>query len=275
MPNLTVEGVYNNLIDVIDWANGIGKDKIIIAYFSGTDGDGDVLAYSNSLGSVVDADSGEIVEPAALTYGSIRCYLDVMNCGDVLVIQSLPSVLQLNSVDQDGMLRLPFFIDSGLQERTYTRFNDSGIHLITPDELRMMVGKKMVIRTTINDTLYQETYLTGQYHLTALDASARAIQNLVNGLPFYLDRPTGNNGEIRPDLVMADQRLNGPKTLFLEMKLCEFFSDTSITQASRKYGYAWCGQESYAGSALGKILMSLGIIRRDAYEKDYSTRAGE
>lgn len=250
--NLTVAGVYNNLIDIIDWANGIGKDKIIIAYFSGTDGDGDVLAYSNSLGSIVDADSGEIVEPATLNYGSIRCYLDVMNCGDVLVIKSLPSVLQLNSDDQDGMLRLPFFIDSGIQERTYTRFNDSGIHLITPDELRMMVGKKMTIRTTINDTLYQETYLTGQYHLTALDASARAIQNLVNGLPFYLDRPTGNNGEIRPDLVMADQRLNGPKTLFLEMKLCEFFSDTSITQASRKYGYAWCGQESYAGSALGE-----------------------
>ena len=250
--NLTVAGVYNNLIDVIDWANGIGKDKIIIAYFSGTDGDGDVLAYSNSLGSIVDADSGEIVEPATLNYGSIRCYLDVMNCGDVLVIKSLPSVLQLNSDDQDGMLRLPFFIDSGIQERTYTRFNDSGIHLITPDELRMMVGKKMVIRTTINDTLYQQTFLKGQYHLTALDASARAIQTLVNGLPFYLDRPIGNNGEIRPDLVMADQRLNGPKTLFLEMKLCEFFSDTSITQASRKYGYAWCGQESYAGSALGE-----------------------
>lgn len=250
--NLTVEGVYNNLIDVIDWADGIGKDKIIIAYFSGTDGDGDVLAYSNSLGSIVDADSGEIVEPAALTYGSIRCYLDVMNCGDVLVIKSLPSVLQLNSDDQDGMLRLPFFIDSGIQERTYTRFNDSGIHLITPDELRMIVGKKMTIRTTINDTLYQQTFLKGQYHLTALDASARAIQTLVNGLPFYLDRPIGNNGEIRPDLVMADQRLNGPKTLFLEMKLCEFFSDTSITQASRKYGYAWCGQESYAGSALGE-----------------------
>ncbi|MDO4202279.1 MAG: hypothetical protein Q4D25_09225 [Bacteroidales bacterium] len=250
--NLTVAGVYNNLIDVIDWANGIGKDKIIIAYFSGTDGDGDVLAYSNSLGSIVDADSGEIVEPATLNYGSIRCYLDVMNCGDVLVIKSLPSVLQLNSDDQDGMLRLPFFIDSGIQERTYTRFNDSGIHLITPDELRMMVGKKMVIRTTINDTLYQQTSLKGQYHLTALDASARAIQTLVNGLPFYLDRPIGNNGEIRPDLVMADQRLNGPKTLFLEMKLCEFFSDTSITQASRKYGYAWCGQESYAGSALGE-----------------------
>ena len=250
--NLTVEGVYNNLIDVIDWADGIGKDKIIVAYFSGTDGDGDVLAYSNSLGSIVDADSGEIVEPAALTYGSIRCYLDVMNCGDVLVIKSLPSVLQLNSDDQDGMLRLPFFIDSGIQERTYTRFNDSGIHLITPDELRMIVGKKMTIRTTINDTLYQQTFLKGQYHLTALDASARAIQTLVNGLPFYLDRPIGNNGEIRPDLVMADQRLNGPKTLFLEMKLCEFFSDTSITQASRKYGYAWCGQESYAGSALGE-----------------------
>lgn len=250
--NLTVAGVYNNLIDVIDWANGIGKDKIIIAYFSGTDGDGDVLAYSNSLGSIVDADSGEIVEPDSLNYGSIRCYLDVMNCGDMLVIKSLPSVLQLNSDDQDGMLRLPFFIDSGIQERTYTRFNDSGIHLITPDELRMIVGKKMVIRTTINDTLYQQTFLKGQYHLTALDASARAIQTLVNGLPFYLDRPIGNNGEIRPDLVMADQRLNGPKTLFLEMKLCEFFSDTSITQASRKYGYAWCGQESYAGSALGE-----------------------
>ncbi len=244
--NLTVEGVYNNLIDVIDWANGIGKDKIIIAYFSGTDGDGDVLAYSNSLGSIVDADSGEIVEPDSLNYGSIRCYLDVANCGDVVVIKSLPPIIKDDSVC-DGMLYLPYYIDHNTQERTYTRFNDSGIHLITPDELRMMTGKKMVIRSTITDTNYRETFITGPMELTPLDSTGSpALLNLVQGQPYFLKR----SGQ--QDTVLRDQRIGEPKTLFIDFKLCLFFNSTAAGDI-HGYGFAWTGTTTSAPSEVESI----------------------
>lgn len=242
--NLTVAGVYNNLIDVIDWANGTGRDKIIIVFFEYSDGNGDILGYTDKSGNIVDPDN--MVQYAQ----SARCYLDVLNCGDMLIIKSLPSTIK-ETLICDGYLRMPFFIDSDYQDRTYTRFDDDGIHLITPDELRMVVGKKMVIRTTITDAQYNHTCITGQYNLTPLDSTtSRAISNLANGLPFYLDRPTGNNGELRPDLVKADQGLYVPKTLFMEFKMCEFFTDTAVQNAYVSYGYVWVGNTVYIGSAL-------------------------
>lgn len=235
--NLTVEGVYNNLIDVIDWSNNKGCDKIIAVYFSSND---EVLAYTDKNGNLVDPNN----QMANVLY--VKCYLDVANCGDVVVIKSLPPILKDGELC-DGMLYLPYYIDHNTQERTYTRFNDSGIHLITPDELRMMTGKKMVIRSTITDTNYRETFITGPMELTPLDSTGSpALLNLVQGQPYFLKR----SGQ--QDTVLRDQRIGEPKTLFIDFKLCLFFNSTAAGDI-HGYGFAWTGTTTSAPSEVESI----------------------
>lgn len=219
---VTVEGMVNNLITVIDWANNINRDKIILAKYDS----GNFVGYYQS---------GD-----DLSTTTLRCYIDVLRCGDFIHIKSLPD--EVRGEHCDGFVRLPYFITnkSDLQDRGHTRYgledNDTP-HLMMPDELRRLVGRKFTFRISDMDTNWFRVQLLGGFHFSVYDSGNIALQNVGNGQNMYL-LPQKSQG-VYPEETSF--RMSIPSTLHFEFRQCEFWhlDTTQNAYIGGDYGYAW------------------------------------
>ena len=220
--NFTVTGVVNNLITVIDWANNINRDKIILAKYDS----------NNFEGYYQSGDD--------LSTTTLRCYIDVLRCGDFIHIKSLPD--EVRGEHCDGFVRLPYFITDkyDLQDRGHTRDgledNDTP-HLMMPDELRRLVGRKFTFRISDMDTNWFQVQLLGGFHFSVYDSGNIALQNVGNGQSMYL-LPEKSQG-VYPEATSF--RMSIPSTLHFEFRQCEFWhlDTTQNAYIGGDYGYAW------------------------------------
>lgn len=211
MGNFTINGVYNNLITTINAAN---VDNYIIKQGS-------------------------------------EYYLDVLKCGDNIVIDALPDGFS-------GALNLPFYANDVIKKRGYTRYLDSSTstpRLMTTDEMRMLVGRKIVVRwdenvlgsssdslgyvffpdvyygsggaTTTNIATRLRSVMCGQKHFQSLGTSWSTAGNYVRNYSF-----------------------NAPRTVFISFELVKFHSDTS---GNYSYGYIWMGDDDSSRAAKEEI----------------------
>lgn len=146
--------------------------------------------------------------------------LDVLRCGDVVRIKSTNGG-NVNSI------RLPYYINNTYSQRTLTMYGNKE-HLITAEELRMLVGKRMTIIIEEGSGLSNYKSLKGVLNLESpykTDFGQR-IDELVNGTPvFALPEGLAENLEIAPSV---------PGTYNLQFKACIFKNgETYFT------GYAW------------------------------------
>ena len=139
--DLTVEGVYNNLVKVIDVAEDVNTRLLV----------------RPTLDGVSDVEGC----PAGSLAG---CYcLDVLCCG---------SVVELRSVD--GNVLLPYYIGEGYHTRMVTMYGGVA-HLMTARELVMMVGKRL---TVMVDGTPPAGYSAGYYLYAGPAMAARSEDGL-------------------------------------------------------------------------------------------------
>lgn len=160
MGNFTTMGVYNNLATIISFTPRKlrNTDKII----------------------------------SWVENGETYWCLDVLRCGDVVVIESLPS----DFTQASNTLWLPFYFGDTNEQtrtrfmRTKTRNGDSSIatpHSITAAEMKQLVGKRMVVIIQCESTsilkLSAHKYTPNGLSLTSptLAQLAGVVNNLANG----------------------------------------------------------------------------------------------
>lgn len=196
--NVVIEGVFNNLITEIDPDNSLNSDMIV--------------SYS------VDGDT---------RYG-----LDVLRCGTIVRIKSLPS-----SWSGTDVLRLPYFVSDTNNDRTYTYLGDDGVKLttarqITADEMRMLVGRKLVI---ILDKVFglEQSYIrshkivpSGLESHTSASYNKFAIIDIANGQPHIADSTSSSS------LYYNDVKLNYRKSVYMECRLVRDVDNS-------RYCYIW------------------------------------
>ena len=143
--DITVEGKINNLITVIDWDNNIGRDKIITAYYQSTQGNDFDYRYTQTG-----------------LYTNKRYYLDLLNCGDYVVIKSLPEY------GQQIYYRVPYYHNAGndgqgnyYYDRGHTRDSSGNASIMSSDDMRRLVGRRITIKMNIPEetaNLYQTRF---------------------------------------------------------------------------------------------------------------------
>ena len=214
--NFTVRGVYNNLITVINDSNW---DKYIIKIGSGT---------------------------------SSKWYLDVLLCGTFVVIESLPSdVVSEFNASSDGMLHLPYYANDQYFTRGYTRYLDkstSNPRLMTADELRMLTGRKMVIKwnaiTGISNNrslgyVFRPEVYYGSTTIT-IDRLNNRLRDVYAGERHCISiNPSDTSVNRSPVLYV-------PKTFFMSFDLVKFH--TSQSESDYSWGYIWMADDD-SGSA--------------------------
>ncbi|MFW5517357.1 MAG: hypothetical protein ACOCPA_00705 [Segatella copri] len=216
MGNFTVRGVYNNLITVINDSNW---DKYIIKIGSGT---------------------------------SSKWYLDVLLCGTFVVIESIPSdVVDEFNASSDGMLHLPYYANDNYFTRGYTRYLDkstSAPRLMTADELRMLTGRKMVIKwnaiTGISNNrsigyVFRPEVYYGSTTIT-IDRLNNRLMDLYAGERHCISiNPSDTSVNRSPVLYV-------PRTFFMSFNLVKFH--TSQSESNYSWGYIWMADDD-SGSA--------------------------
>lgn len=214
MGNFTIRGVYNNLITVIDentW------DKYIIKMGSGS---------------------------------SAKFYLDVLRCGTFVMINYLP-VSDFNAAS-DGMLHLPYYANDNYFTRGYTRYldtSDATPRLMTADELRMLAGRKMVIKwnafTGISNNrslgyVFRPKVYYGSSTITTSLLDSR-LRDLYAGEKHCISiNPSDTSVNRSPSLYV-------PKTFFMSFEMVKFHASQSASDYS--WGYIWMADDD-AGSAV-------------------------
>lgn len=238
---VTGSGVFVNSISTIDWANDVGRDKIIVLAYD----NGNAVAYLGtdsvwrhvSTGAAYDGDTSDI-----------QTYIDVLRCGDVLKIVNLPADCLGTSGTDYRYINLPYYIDSGMQDRGWTRYgalSSSIPRQMKADEMRMLTGKRIIMH------LHQANISNTYAHLANL---------------FYLD-PTGTNVNLGYELENGVHRFNHPKVttsgeefslplnrnrvIIIECRACLFVGGEipgTSTVVGSCSGYCWCStsHESYA-----------------------------
>lgn len=199
--NFTINGVYNNLITTIN-ADNVGN-------------------YIIKQGS--------------------EYYLDVLKCGDNIVIDKLPDGFS-------GTLNLPFYANDVIKKRGYTRYLDSSTstpRLMTTDEMRMLVGRKIVVRWGDNvvgsssDSLgyvfFPDVYY-GYGGATTANIETR-LRSVMCGQKHF--QSLGGSWSIAGGYV-RNYSFNAPRTVFISFELVKFHSDTS---GNYSYGYIWMGDD--------------------------------
>lgn len=226
-------GVFTSPVNIIDWNNNVGRDKIIVAF---KDADGNFLGYLDNNGNDRDM-SGEIVSRDDWDNYEIVVYLDVLRLGDTVKILSLPAEAIGSGGSDLRFLEFPYYIDDSLHCRTLTRFNgksDSVPRLIKADEMRMLGGKRITLLLKKNAvstpyTLAQCFFLTyASSYITPDTQTANAAyvyKYPVDGMDY-----DGSSG----------MDLNGDRVVTLECRSAFFYDDSVVGSGNKScYGYAW------------------------------------
>lgn len=237
----TASGVFNNLINVIDWNRDIGRDKLIVTYMDGTA----PLAYLGNDGCIYTMD-GEKTSKADLVYDSVKVSLDVLRLGDIVRLVSLPSDAVGTSGNSPVSMLLPYYVSEEDQCRTYTRFNalsGSIPRLIKADEMRMLGGRRMTIHSSVN-AMY--TFLRD--HRTSFYTNYMAAEDqIANGL-YECYYPEGNY-ELGSGCSLA-----GDKVITIECRRAYFYDEKNANRpnANRSgFGYVWVGMQNESLSSFG------------------------
>jgi len=203
--DVTIEGRINNLITVIDWEHNIGRDKIIEAWYK-TDQMGDFDCKYSEQGS----------------YTHKRYYIDVLACGNFIYIKSLPEASSSTNVHY----RLPYYAFSNLFDRGHTTDMDGNTHIMTSDEMRQLIGRKITIKI---DSIGYYNRIDGMMDLQPMNQDD-AIWT-ANGKNYFRD-DTYNNVSIA--LI--------PQVVHLECKAVVWTnSATQVTYDG--FGYVWVGHQ--------------------------------
>ena len=221
MGNFTIQGVYNNLITVINSGN---CDNYIIKH---TDSN-----YHD------------------------WWYLDVLRCGNYVRIDYLPEAFRNASENQT--LYLPFYANSGLKKRGYTRYlasSTSTPRLMTTDELRMLAGRKMMITWGSNVASNQHAigyiYEPDVYYGSIgsdLDKTQARLKNLMVGQKHFI---TLGNSEIDAAQYNRSPAFYIPRTLVLSFELVKFHEDQNSPNYT--FGYIWMADDDSSVAAMDEI----------------------
>ena len=216
--DIIVEGKVNNLITVIDWENGIGRDKIIKAYY---DSNGEFVGYTQGTSGI-----------------NLRYYIDVLNCGDYVWIKSLPSI---GTATPYTYYRLPFFGVHGvvgLEDRGHTRDLDGNPHQMTAEEMYKLVGRRITIRTS---TQSYYNCITGLLSLDPVDNANTT--NVANGRHYYYYQ-SGNASNYQKSIHLI------PQVVHIECQAAVW--STLPNQVNYwGYGYVWVGCDGIGTDGAG------------------------
>ena len=227
MGNFTIRGVYNNLITVIDEDNW---DKYIIVRGSGS---------------------------------SAVYYLDVLLCGNFVELNYLPDAF-LQATDQT--LHLPYYANDNVYTRGYTRYlaaSNSTPRLMTADELRMLEGRKMVIKVgaslpvtnsaSLGDIFFPEIYYgKDKSSITELDLDTR-LRYLYAGEKHCLSITNENKASYNRSPSIYVQ-----KTFFISFNLIKFHSSQTtgnppVANSNYSWGYIWMLDDDSGAAAMDDI----------------------
>jgi hypothetical protein len=209
--DIIIEGVMNNLITEIDETS----DKLI--------------KYSWT-----DSSNNEHTE---------YC-LDVLRCGNVVRIKSLPADIQNNSGNQYKYLNLPYFVSAGEYQgdpvcaRTHTRLNVDGTvsitsRPITADEMRMLVGRKLcLIFDFYNQSLTNVKMPAFGIMPSSIANESERFSDLKNAVIAVANGNPHINGTDVSNLSRHDVSLGVNRTVWME---CRMVRDISTNQAV----YVW------------------------------------
>lgn len=206
--NVTIEGVFRNLITEIDYRSG---------YEQNTD-----LIFKKASDVYID---GQRVTSAVW-------YLDVLRCGNIIRIKSLPSD---SSLSGSVGIHLPYFINNGKYCRNFTKapsYTDTAVlenpRLMTADEMRMLVNKRIVIildyASGYDFSRFAQTFITA-HTFVPNGTQEWQIKNIANGW-FSV-----NSGASADNLKHADVNIGRRRTIFLECKM--------LYDVEGFYSYLW------------------------------------
>ena len=243
-------GVFTSPVNIIDWNNNVGRDKIIVAF---KDADGNFLGYLDNNGNDRDM-SGEIANRKEWVIGETVVYLDVLRLGDTVKILSLPADAIGSGGSDLRFLEFPYYIDNSLNCRTLTRFNgksDSVPRLIKADEMRMLGGKRITL--LLKKNAVSTPYTLAQCFFLTYASSYITPDTQTANAAYVYEYPTdgmdydGSSG----------MGLNGDRVVTLECRSAFFYDDSVVGSGNKScYGYAWVSARDETLSQFGNGLDS-------------------
>lgn len=238
---VTGSGVFVNSISTIDWANDVGRDKIIVLAYD----NGNAVAYLGtdsvwrhvSTGAAYDGDTSDI-----------QTYIDVLRCGDVLKIVNLPADCLGTSGTDYRYINLPYYIDSGMQDRGWTRYgalSSSIPRRMKADEMRMLTGKRIIMHLHQANISNTYAHLANLFYLDPTGTNVNLGYELENGIHRFKHPKVTTSGE------EFSLPLNRNRVIIIECRACLFVGGEipgTSTVVDSCSGYCWCStsHESYA-----------------------------
>lgn len=237
-------GVQMSMTNTLDWANNIGRDKLIVIV-RGTPEGGDLQdmgwldlngVWRDFDGNALPHNADSVDEWPTFAFQDYRSYIDVLRVGTMLRVYSLPDAAIGTSGSDLREILLPYYIDSDSNERGYTRFGERSTsipRLIRADEMRMLEGKHLTV---------------------SFDPSLKVLSNYTSiGLLFFFDTNVDNfdrlffNGIREVDnpkeniYVKWGAPINAGRILTLQCNVYYFKSitDSHYNKTAPCVGYAW------------------------------------
>ena len=240
-------GVFTSPVNIIDWDNNVGRDKVIVAF---KNADGNFLGYLDNDGNY-RLMSGDISDKDEWVIEETVVYLDVLRLGDTVKILSLPA----DAIESGGsdlrFLEFPYYIDGELNCRTLTRLNgksDSVPRLITGDEMRMLGGKRITL--LLKDAV-PTPYTLAQCFFLSYASSYLAPDLQTANAAYVYKYPV--NGMIYDN--SSGMKLNGDRVVTLECRAAFFYDDSVVGSGNKScYGYAWVSSRDETLTQYGNSL---------------------
>ena len=240
-------GVFTSPVNIIDWDNNVGRDKVIVAF---KDADGNFLGYLDNnenyrlmSGDISDKDEWVIEETVV--------YLDVLRLGDTVKILSLPADAIGSGGSDLRFLEFPYYIDGELNCRTLTRLNgksDSVPRLITGDEMRMLGGKRITL--LLKDAVPTPYTLAQCFFLSYASSYMSPDLQTANATYVYKYPVDGMDYD-----GSSGMGLNGNRVVTLECRAAFFYDVKAVGSGNKScYGYAWVSSRDETLSQFGNSL---------------------
>ena len=240
-------GVFTSPVNIIDWDNNVGCDKIIVAF---KDADGNFIGYLDNDGNY-RLMSGDISDKDEWVIKETVVYLDVLRLGDTVKILSLPAVAIGSGGSDLRFFEFPYYIDGELNCRTLTRLNgksDSVPRLITGDEMRMLGGKRITL--LLKDAV-PTPYTLAQCFFLSYASSYMSPDLQTANATYVYQYPHG--GMIYDG--SSGMKLNGDRVVTLECRAAFFYDVKAVGSGNKScYGYAWVSSRDETISQFGNSL---------------------
>ena len=240
-------GVFTSPVNIIDWNNNVGRDKIIVAF---KNADGNFLGYLDNNGNY-RLMSGDISDKDEWEYTETVVYLDVLRLGDTVKILSLPADAIGSGGSDLRFLEFPYYIDEELNCRTLTRLNgksDSVPRLITGDEMRMLGGKRITL--LLKDAVPTPYTLAQCFFLSYASSYMSPDLQTANATYVYQYPHGGMDYD-----GSSGMGLNGNRVVTLECRAAFFYDVKAVGSGNKScYGYAWVSSRDETISQFGNSL---------------------